>query len=317
MILFNGASGSLGQYFAGALADAARSGHALRARLEDRSGLGSELAALARLGLPGGPAAVRAIWFVQMAAKVSVPECERDPQAARRTNVTDPAATALDFVRWARAQGAEPHVVLVSSGHVYAAQAHGSRVCESDALAPRSVYARTKLEGEQALGDLAAEHAFPLTIARVFGLLAPRQPPNYMLQGMLRRARLLDLRAVPGLGFRRDFLDARDVCQHLVQLCRPQISAAGSGGFNAPRILNVCSGVPVELRDILGQLLELVHPGRGAQLLAQAGEAPGRPDDIPWIVGDPSALEAELGEPSLRTPLSATLRDALAAAPPA
>jgi nucleoside-diphosphate-sugar epimerase len=299
MIFYNGATGSLGQYFGAALARAGAAGRALRCRLEDRAGCVRELQSceLAR----GAP-----VFLVQMAAKVSVPACESDPLAAHKTNVLDTLATVDDFVLFARARGASPHVLYVSSGHVYAPQPEASRIAEDAPVSPRSAYARSKLNAERALEQRAAEWGYPLLVARVFGLLAPRQPANYLLPGLIRRVRSGDLQNIPGLSFHRDYLDARDVCEHLVRLCT--LGFGVEPGQTAR--FNVCSGQALQIRELVVRILALLPPAAAVTL----GEAAGRPDDIPWIVGNPRALEARLGVPARRIQLIETLRDALQSA---
>jgi nucleoside-diphosphate-sugar epimerase len=296
MICYNGATGSLGQYFATALTRAGTAGKALHSRLEDRAGSVRELQSCE---VTRGAR----VFLVQMAAKVSVPACESDPLAAHQTNVLDTLATVDDFVAFARSRGASPHVLYVSSGHVYAPQPQGSRIAEDAPLAPRSAYARSKLNAERALEKRAAESGYPLLVARVFGLLAPRQPANYLLPGLIRRVRSGDLQNIPGLSFHRDYLDARDVCEHLVQLC-----TLGFGVVPGQTArFNVCSGQALQLRELVVRILALLPPTAAATL----SEAAGRPDDIPWIVGNPRALEARLGVPARRIELAETLRDAL------
>src|SRR5439155_15956129 len=130
--------------------------------------------------------------------------------------------------------GLAPRVVYVSSGHVYAAAQPGIRLTEHHPVAPRTVYARTKLAAEQALAERARARGCALIIARVFGLIAPRQPAHYVLPGLIRRVSEGRLEGVPGLSYYRDYLDSRDVCDVLIAL------AAQAGA--EPTVVNVCSG---------------------------------------------------------------------------
>lgn len=297
MIFYNGATGSLGQAFGPAVAALRIDGVSLRSRLEDRESLRKELQQ--HEAAVGG----RNIALVQMAARVSVPACESDPEGAERTNVKDTLATVQDFIAWARKADASPSVVYVSSGHVYAAGSGETRIREDGAVEPRSVYARTKLAAERALSEYAREAGVPLVAARVFGLLGVRQPDNYMLPGLIRRVRQRELSAVPGLSFYRDFLDARDVCRCLIELWQRGLDAEGG-------VVNVCSGEPVQLRALVEQLIALIDPTR-----RELGEAPGRADDVPFIVGDPTLLEQTLGRPARTIPLEQTLREAVSSQP--
>jgi nucleoside-diphosphate-sugar epimerase len=274
-------------------------GRALTARLEDRAGLERELSKLRP------PAQIT---YIHLAARVSVPACESDPEAARHINVTLAQATAETVIGWAANIGSEVRIIYVSTGHVYAAQPVGSRIVESAETSPRSVYADTKLAAEHALAALAEAHSVPLMVARVFGLVAPRQAPNYVLPALIRRAHERDVADIPGLDYSRDYLDARDVCDDLLLLAVTRWQAR-------PSIVNVCSGVPVTIRELLAAALNAVHPQGAPRLLAQATAAPGRPDDVPWLVGDPTLFAQLTGAVPQRTPLVKTIADAVAQAP--
>jgi len=300
MILYNGATGGMGRYLEPTLRERGLTAIALKARLESRDELRRELASLPSCGTEA--------LLLQLAARVSVPACEADPEGAYRTNVTHVRETVLAFVEWAESRGLRPRVLYVSSGHVYAGTSRGSRILERAATAPRSVYARSKLAAEQELRDHAAHRGFGLLIARVFGLVGPRQPQHYVLPGLIRRVRERALRGIPGLSFVRDYLDARDVCHNLVALGALESSSAWSGDA-----VNICSGEGVELRDVLRLAVRALRPEDEGELMAEAIEAPGRPDDVPWIVGDPSRFVALTSLEPRRIPLEHTIRDAIAA----
>jgi nucleoside-diphosphate-sugar epimerase len=298
MILWNGSSGSLGAYFGPAVAARSQQGSALRARLADRAALLAELDAVAPR-----PTAGARLLFVHMAAMVSVPACEREPEQALQTNVTDSVATVRAICDWARGKQLDPAVVYVSTGHVYAAQPAGTLVSEAHPTAPRSVYARTKLEAERRLQEACAALGVSCLVARVFGLLAPKQPPHYVLPGLIRRVREEQVQAVPGLSFVRDYLDARDVCRVLLDLAQLRPFPEG--------VLNLCSGEPLALRDLITLIIRTVQPSAAERLIGALGEAPARPDDIPWIVGDAARLTALLGRGARHILPEQTLRDAL------
>lgn len=298
MILYNGASGGLGRYLVSSLGGTGESSHAFTARLEDQPGLDSELSQLE----PGSGSAVT---FIHLAARVSVPACEADPSGAYETNVVFARATVATVLDWASRHGVNTRVIYVSTGHVYAAPKEGSRVTEDSPVLPRSVYAQTKLAAETAIGSLTSDRGVPFLVARVFGLLAPRQAPNYVLPALIERAKQGRLHDVPGLDFARDYLDARDVCEDLLRL-------SSATWPEAPFVVNVCSGVPVTIRELLLAVVGVVEPGR-VDDVRDATAAPGRPDDIRWLVGDPSRFINLTGNTPQRTPLSKTVADAVAA----
>jgi nucleoside-diphosphate-sugar epimerase len=171
LILYNGQTGSLGRYFADAVPANSDKLVALKARLEDRAALRAELM---QLQVSRG----EEVSLVQMAARVSVPACEADPEGTHKTNVMDTMATVSDFLDWAKLKGVEARVLFVSTGHVYAASSEA--LTEESPLGPRSVYAKSKLAAENALRGICDKRA-SLIIARVFGLVAPEQPGHYVL----------------------------------------------------------------------------------------------------------------------------------------
>ena len=83
-------------------------------------------------------------WVIHCAALANLEDCEADPNLARRLNVDLPSALA----KACHARGIQ--MVQISTDAVFDGTKSGSYV-ESDAPNPVSVYARTKLEGEQAV----------------------------------------------------------------------------------------------------------------------------------------------------------------------
>lgn len=298
MIIYNGATGGIGRYLGKSIGAGQEAPYPLRSRMEDRAGLIAELAPLNPVGQ---------VTFIHLAARVSVPACESDPTGAFRTNVALARATAATVLDWASLRGLVARVVYVSSGHVYAAQADGSRLAEDAPTNPRSVYARTKLEAEEDLRQLCATTGAPLLIARVFGLLGPGQAAHYVLPSLIERARTRQLDAIPGLDFTRDYLDARDVCSALALLASMPWPVGDV-------TVNICSGEPVTIRELLRQILVRVDPTHADELHRQASTAPGREDDIRWLVGDPTRFTELTSESPMRIPLDTTVADAVRAA---
>ena len=97
VILYNGATGSLGQYMAAALQQAGERWHRLDSRVEDRDELASELGRIDA----NGP-----VTLVHLAARVSVSACESDPLRAREVNVIGARAVVSEFLDWTARGGA-------------------------------------------------------------------------------------------------------------------------------------------------------------------------------------------------------------------
>jgi dTDP-4-dehydrorhamnose reductase len=153
--LVTGAGGQLGR----CLCDSLRGipGRALDAR--DRSELDVTDAEAVRRAVeraPGGPPHV----VINAAAMTQVDLCESEPERAERVNARAPGLLA----GVCKAVGAK--LVHVSTDYVF--DGAGSRPYrEHDATAPRSVYGRTKLEGEHRA--LTAPGALVVRSAWVFG----------------------------------------------------------------------------------------------------------------------------------------------------
>jgi len=298
-VFYNGSSGSLGRYVPEAAARLNCEAIALRSRLEDIEGLTKELREKLPDAFPGST-----VTLLQLAAFVSVPDCEKDPERARKTNVEDTKKTVDAFIHACRSEKLNPQVIYVSSGHIYAPKQ--GRLRETDALKPRSVYASTKLEGEQALTELCHSLKTRLIIGRVFGLIAPVQPAHYVLQSIIRRAKEKNLSDVPGLSNLRDYLDSRDVCMTLLRLAETSDLHTGM-----PEILNICSGDGVEIAYLLETALKITHPKEFDALCESITEGASRADDIPEIIGDPTKIEKILGRNPKAISVEQTIQDAI------
>jgi nucleoside-diphosphate-sugar epimerase len=306
-VVYNGASGGLGRYLGPAFVDRAVMAAPVSSRLGDTAGLEAELDLM-----PIEPGSH--ITFVQGAAMVSVRDCEEHPATAFDVNVTRTMATIGAVAEWAAGRDSPLRVVFVSSGHVYAAPQPGNRLAESAPARPQSVYAQTKLEGEERIAALGADHV-AVVIARVFGMIAPGQSPEFLVPGLITRIRTGDLAAVPGLDYIRDYLDARDVARHLASLAVDPITALDEDG---KLVVNVCSGEEIRIGDLLDSLLALVYrsdPGLLAEARHLVGSASGRPSDIEWSVGDPALLSQVTPGLIRSIPIPQTLTDALAEQP--
>ena len=303
LVVYNGGSGGLGRHLGGALAAAGLASQSLASRLGDSEGLVDELDALSV-----DPDA--AVTLIQSAGMVSVRECEERPEEAHDINVTRTTDTVRTIAGWAADRNSRLRVVMVSSGHVYAAPQPGERLTESAPTDPRSVYAQTKLDAERQAALLADNAGVDLVITRVFGMIGPSQREHFLLPGLINRVSTGDLAAVPGLDYVRDYLDARDIAGHLVSLAVEPIAE-----LDGP-IVNVCSGEETKIGDLLDALLETMY-AEDAVALDEArrvvGPAPGRPTDVTWSVGDPERLSQIVPGPIRSISVTATLKDAVAA----
>jgi GDP-4-dehydro-6-deoxy-D-mannose reductase len=166
------------------------------------------------------------------------------------------------------------------------------------------VYGATKAAADLALGAMAAEGLRAIR-ARPFNHTGPGQTQAFVIPAFARQvARIAagqqaPLMQVGALDPERDFLDVRDICRAY---------AACLGADLAPgTILNLCSGQPRRIGDILQSLLDLA----GVRAEIQTEAALLRPADIPRAVGSAAAARHLLGwAPAI--PWETTLQDVLA-----
>jgi nucleoside-diphosphate-sugar epimerase len=300
IVFFNGATGGIGQYMIGQCFEKGVEAHPIKSRLEDPLGLLAELEATPRGGDPD------VVW-IQLAGLSNVPACERQPTVARQVNVLDTVQTVKTFADWCRKENLNGAIVFLSTCLVYASQEWGQQLTENSPTAPRSAYAKTKLEAEQKLSELARDLGLHLVIARGFGVLGPDQQAPYLLPQLIEELRRDQSSIhIAGLDNARDFVDARDLCRILLELGLQALRQ------NPPSVdlINLCRGQGTTLRDLVGRLLQTMQHPRAPEILSKlfAGEV--RPDDIPWIVGSPQKLLSRLGTTPFRYSVDQTLLDA-------
>ncbi|MEA2634878.1 MAG: hypothetical protein QOH92_1645 [Chloroflexota bacterium] len=166
---------------------------------------------------------------------------------------------------------------------------------ESGPTRPATLYAATKLS----LGTMAAIRAVQLGItlswARLFYLYGPQEDGRRMVPSLIRA--LLERKPFKATSGRqvRDYLHVDDVASALGRL-----ATTGAGGT-----FNVCSGDPVQVRDLMATLGRLA----GQPDVIRFGELPDRDWEPPFICGDSSRLRATGWAPAYE--LDAGLRQTL------
>jgi dTDP-6-deoxy-L-talose 4-dehydrogenase (NAD+) len=174
-------------------------------------------------------------------------------------------------------------LVVVGSCAEYAAS--DSRALESDAIDPVNIYGAAKAAAHGMLRAQLRASEMDLIWARLFNLTGPGECEDRPVAAVARAAlRGEQLDMSEGLQV-RDFLDVRDVAGALVHL-----ATTGQAGT-----YNVCSGQPVALRTLFGQIAD--EAGGAASLVW--GARPRHPDDPDFVVGDNARLRATGWAPSI------------------
>jgi GDP-4-dehydro-6-deoxy-D-mannose reductase len=240
-----------------------------------------------------GPEAV-----VHLAAIASNREAFADPGLAWTVNAAGTARLAEALARRREEHGGEGRLLLVSSGEVYGPGPRAPRR-ETDALAPATPYAASKVGAELAGLEVWRRTGLPVIVARPFTHTGPGQDGRFVLPSFVAR-----LREVRSTGERRvrtgnlepvrDLLDVRDVVEAYVLLLR-----SGEPG----EIYNVARGEGTTVGQLFRMLAELL----GVPAEPEPDPALARRSDIPHLVGDSTKLRRATGWAPART-LQQTLR---------
>lgn len=198
----------------------------------------------------------------------------------------------------------EPVVVVTSTAEIYGRVAGaGTPLTESTPLAPVSPYGTSKTAQDLLTAQFHAGRGLATVRTRFFPLTGPGRPDHFVASSFARQI----ARAEFGIGSPalkvgnleavRDFTDVRDA----VRACR----LAGDRR-HAGEVFHVCSGRETAISEIVEILRELST----TEISIDVDEDRVRPSDIPWLVGDPSKIEAATGWRA-EIPLRQTLSDLL------
>ncbi|HKD75911.1 MAG TPA: GDP-mannose 4,6-dehydratase [Ktedonobacterales bacterium] len=240
---------------------------------------------------------------IHLAAISTVAQAKQDPDEAWRVNLNGTLHVARALLRHAP----DCRLVFASSAEIYGSSfAGGQTLDEGAVLAPMNSYAASKAAADLALGAMAAEGLRSIRL-RLFNHTGPGQSEAFVVPAFARQIVLIQSgRQAPPLrvgelAASRDFLDVCDVC-HAYVACLLH------GHELAPdTIINIASGMPRRIGDILQALLDLA--GLRTEVLPDPARM--RRSQIPSAIGDNSRARQLLGW-SPRVPWQHTLINVLA-----
>lgn len=186
-----------------------------------------------------------------------------------------------------------PNCVLISvgSGQVYGASARsGQLLDETTLLAPTNGYEVTKAAADLALGALAAQGLRCIRM-RPFNHTGPGQTEEFVIPSFAMQIARIEAGHQPpvlrvgNLDAERDFLDVRDVTAAYA------LAVAKSDDLPSGTILNVASGIPRRIRDLLDHLVAL----SGTAITIEPDPERMRPSDTARFVGDAGLARRLLG----------------------
>jgi UDP-glucose 4-epimerase len=117
--------------------------------------------------------------IVHLAAVHYIPECERDPWNALRTNL-------MGLVSLLLAAPENSRFVYASSGAVYKPDDCPHREAKA-ALEPSDIYGLTKLHGEHYVRYLAQKRSLAAVIVRLFNVVGPGETNPHLLPEIVAR----------------------------------------------------------------------------------------------------------------------------------
>lgn len=232
-----------------------------------------------------------------LAAMVSVPACEAEPERCHETNVT-----GTDIVVQAAAR-ARATLVFASSCAVYGPSCRVP-CCETDHPAPGTRYASSKLAGEAIILSAVARGDLEATPLRFFNVFGPGQRTDVAYAAVVslfsEAASMGTAITLDGDGTQtRDFVP---VPLAVDALCRAAVKPAGEP-------VNVGTGCETSLL----QLIAAIEAATGGQPL-ERHYGPPRPGDITRSVADTDMLTRRYGLPGAyasKAAMEQTLADLL------
>jgi nucleoside-diphosphate-sugar epimerase len=274
-ILLTGATGFLGRHVLPRLRDAGHEVHAVTTKEPPRNG---ERVTWHRADLLRSPEIVAEVvpevllhlaWYVEPGRYWTAPENIRWVEAS------------LALLRAFAGAGGRRAVVAGTSAE-YDWHAAGRRCHEQRTpLRPATLYGAAKHALHAAAASYAEQAGFELAWGRIFFVYGPWEPQGRLVPSVGRG--LLAGRPVPTTRGEqvRDFMHVEDAAAAFAALAEVDTTGA----------VNVASGNPVPVRDVVDTLAQLV----GRPDLPRPGALPDREGDPPRLVADVSRLRDEVG----------------------
>lgn len=241
--------------------------------------------------------------ILHLSGMASPSQAAQDATEAKRAN-SDEAIRLAELVR---ERHPETAFVFVSSAAIYGLSANSGEALDEDApIRPIDPYGESKAAADRAIGEMAASGLRAIRL-RPFNHTGPGQPRGFVVPDFASQIARIEAEGpaagpirVGSLDDARDFLDVRDVCAAYVEVVRH------AERLPAGIALNIASGVPRKLGDMLDRMLAL----SGVDAPIEVGPASPRPNRIKTLRGDASKARALLGwEP--RIPFDRTLLETL------
>lgn len=206
-------------------------------------------------------------------------------------------ASSIYLIRGFVDAGGRRVVVAGTCAEYDPAAGHQSPLPETAPCHPQTLYGWAKHALHRVLAAYAEQVGLSYGWGRLFLLYGEDEPAERLAPSVVK-AVLAGQPAKCSHGLQiRDFLDTRDAGAAFAALALSDVEGP----------VNICSGQPISVADFATRLALAV----GRPDLLQLGALPDRPNDPPYLVGDPGRLNADVGfRPAVA--LEAGLNDTIA-----
>ena len=229
-------------------------------------------------------AAARPDAVIHLAGQSSVGRSFESPLETLGTN----AGGTWSLLEAVRVAAPRARVICIGSADVYGPQPEGSQVREEAPFRPVSPYGLSRVLADAAAEFYGAKLGVDVVRTRSFAHIGPGQSDRFVVPAMARQIAAIEagqcepqLR-IGNLDVTRDLTHVASVAEAYLAL----LERGRSGG-----VYNVCSGQGVKLSDVAHLLIRRAR----VQIRIAVDPSLMRPADIPYLVGDPSAIAREVG----------------------
>jgi GDP-4-dehydro-6-deoxy-D-mannose reductase len=249
--------------------------------------------------LGAGVAAAAPDAVVHLAAQSSAARSFEDPGETFTINVTG----TWNVLEAVHRHAPRARVLVVGTSEVYGPQPTGTRTREDATFRPVSPYALSKAAADALAERFGREHDLDVVRTRSFGHTGPGQDTRFAVPAWAKQIAAIErgdaepVLRVGNLDVVRDLCDVRDVAEAYAALLEH-----GRRG----EAYNVCRGEGVKLTHVVERLVALAR----VPIRVAVDPARLRPADVPYLVGDPAAIEKDAGWRA-RTVLDRTLEEVL------
>lgn len=215
-------------------------------------------------------------------AAAGVHPAERNAALLQRINAELPAT----LIRLAADCGVGVAVVAGSNAE-YRAPQQRSSLAEDAPLEDAKLYGRSKAAGGIAALRQGERSGVPTAVLRIFNVYGPGEAPHRLFSTLAHSLRAGEAVPLSSGEQLRDFIHIADVCEGVLAA-----AAALHEGRMRAGAYNLCTGNGRSVADFA----RAAAAALGAEpTLLRFGEIPWRPDDVPYLIGDPQRLQAACG----------------------